>query len=587
MKASDGVERSDLRGYLRVLRSRALVIILSATLVVGLAMAYSFVKRPVYSATASVLVPQQQAASALDIQNTQSPAAASLQRSLADEQQFAEGDAVRKAADRSLGYDADTSVGSSTSADILTFTSTSGDASAAAGVANTYAETYTTQRRDSQVLQYAQQVTALQTSIAGLQSQAESLPTGSAQQLGLQESIQTLTQSVRQTQAAAEVASQVGPIVVKAATVPQAPTSPKPVRNGILGLVVGLVLGVGLAFLLDRLDDRITSRQVAEESSGGLPVVGTIPKVPAWRGKGGPQVALLVDPSSNVAEAYRSLRTAVQFVGIDSPMRVVGITSALAGEGKTTAVANLAVSFSRSGLRVIVVSCDLRRPRIQEIFKVRNDVGLTSVILGRASVTDVMLPALNEPRLRLVPSGPIPPNPAEILSLDHIRTIVQTMIKNSDIVLLDCPPVLPVTDTLLLSRVVDGMLMVASARSTSRRDLHRSYEMLRQVGAPLLGTVLNQVPTQGGKAYGYGYGYGYGYSPDPDSGASVPWTPQPMGAAHRSDSSIDKDGSPADRTDVLISSGAVAKTTAGSNGHEDRRLSNDQIDQARSRMLTN
>jgi capsular exopolysaccharide synthesis family protein len=492
-------------------------------------MAYSVVKRPVYSASASVLVPEQQAASALDIQNTQSPAAASLQRSLADEQQFAEGDVVRKAAERSLGYEGHISVGSSTTADVLTFTATTGSASTARDVANTYAGAYIAQRRASQVSQYIQQVTALQTSIAQLQSKAASLPAHSAQQEGLSESIQTLTNSVQQTQAAADVASQVGPIVVKAAATPITPVSPKPVRNGILGLIVGLVVGVALAFLLERLDDRITSRKVAEDASDGLPVVGSIPTVPSWRTKGNPQVALVVDPSSNVAEAYRSLRTAVQFIGIDSPMRVVGVTSSVAGEGKTTAVANLAVSFSRSGLRVIVVSCDLRRPRIQELFKVSNDVGLTSVVLGQASVNDVIFPVLDEPRLRLVPSGPIPPNPAEILSLDHTRRIVQTLMEYSDIVLLDCPPVLPVTDAMLLSRLVDGMLVVASARSTSRRDLHRSYEMLRQVGAPLIGTVLNEVPLKGTEAYGYGYGYTG--SPDPGRDDASPRQTEPMAAS--------------------------------------------------------
>ena len=178
------------------------------------------------------------------------------------------------------------------------------------------------------------------------------------------------------------------------------------------------------------------------------------------------------------------------------------------GEGKTTAVANLAVSFARAGQRVIVISCDLRRPRIHEFFGLRSETGLTSVLIGQAPLSDAILAVEGEPRLRVIPSGPVPPNPAEILSLKRVEDVVEVLGKNGDIVLLDCPPVLPVTDALLLSRLVDGILVVASAKSTSRRDLHRSIELLHQVQAPVLGTILNRVPVDGSYAYGYG-GYGY------------------------------------------------------------------------------
>jgi capsular exopolysaccharide synthesis family protein len=272
-----------------------------------------------------------------------------------------------------------------------------------------------------------------------------------------------------------------------------------------------LIVGVGLAFLVERLDDGINSREAAERAADGLPVVGLIPMVDSWKRRGSHHVALLEDPNSMVSEAYRSLRTSVQFLSIDHPTRVIGITSSVPDEGKTTAVANLAVSFARAGQRVIVVSCDLRRPRIHQFFQLENRVGLTSLLLDTTSVSKALQPIPAEPNLRLLSSGPVPPNPAEILSHDGVRQLVEQLAAKSDIVLLDCPPVLPVTDAVLLSRLVDAMLVVAAAKSTSTRELHRTFEMLRQVGAPALGTILNRVPTEGGYAYSYGYGYGYGY----------------------------------------------------------------------------
>ncbi len=365
------VEQTDLREYLHILNRRKLVIALTVVVVLGLALAYSVVKTPIYSASATVLVPQQQATSALNIQNSQLPAAQSLQRSLSDEQQFAKGDAVKQAATSKLGYAASVGVGASSTADVLTFTGHSTDKATAAAIANAYANGYITARRTNQVAQYTQQVTALQTSIAQLQAKANALAPTDPQRAALQQSVTSLTQTVQQTQAAAQLVSQTGPTVVNGAVIPKSPTSPKPVRNGLLGLLVGLIIGVGLAFLVERLDDGINSRETAERAADGLPVVGLIPMVDAWRAKGSHHLALVEDPTSNVSEAYRTLRTAIQFLSIDEPKRVIGITSSVPGEGKTTAVANLAVSFARAGQRVIVVSCDLRRPRIHEILRRR------------------------------------------------------------------------------------------------------------------------------------------------------------------------------------------------------------------------
>jgi len=511
MDELETADNTDLRAYLNILNRRKLAIALTTLLVLAAALAYSFVKTPVYTAKATVLVPEQQASNALNIQNSQLPASDALIRALSDDQQFAQGDAVKQQAQQLLGYKAKASVGMSSTADVLTFTANSTDEQGAAAIANAYARAFISARRVNQVSQYTQQVTALQASITQLQARQASLSPKDPQYAAIQQSIDSLVQSVQQAQATSQVAGQVGPSVINAATVPTSPSSPNPVRNGLLGLVVGLILGVGLAFLIERLDDGVNSREAAEAATGGLPIVGLIPMVDAWKAKGSHHLALVEDPTSNVSEAYRTLRTSVQFLSIDEPKHVVGVTSSVPNEGKTTAVANLAVSFARAGQRVIVVSCDLRRPRLHTFFGDGDRHGLTSVLLRQCTLGEALHPVKGEPNLRVMPSGPVPPNPAEILSLDRVREVVDTLVQNCDLVLLDCPPVLPVTDTLLVSRLADGMLVLASAKTTSRRDLHRTVELLNQVHAPLIGTILNRVPLDGGYAYGYGYGYGYGY----------------------------------------------------------------------------
>jgi receptor protein-tyrosine kinase len=448
MEQSGHPGRSHLRGYVQVLSRRRFLIVVTALVGAGLALAWSFATLRTYSASAVVLIP--------------APAAGSPQRTLADELQMARGDSVRRAAISALGYRAGASVSSGSRADVLTFTAHSRDRARAAAVANAYAIAFLAER-----------------------------PAGT-------------------------VGAANTPTIVKAAITPVSDRVRTLVSNGIIGLLAGLIAGIGLAFLADHLDEDISSRRVAEDACGGLPVVGVIPNVRSWR-RQGTHVALAEDASSGVAEAYRTLGTSVQLLGSAGPNRVVAVTSAGPGEGKTTAVANLAVCFARAGRRVIVLSGDLRRPKVHEFFGLTNETGVTSLYSRNAGVADVLLPVPAEPRLRVIPSGPIPANPAEILSVDGMRELCGVLRKNSDLVLIDCPPVLPVTDALLLSQMADGVLIVASVPSGSRTDLDRAYRMLELVHAPVLGTMLNRVPTRGPRARGYGYTFSGGHAARPPS----------------------------------------------------------------------
>ncbi len=511
LELREATHEDAVRTYLRVLNRRKFTIILVTVIVLALAIAYVEVKTPVYTASAQVLVPEQAATSALQpTANAQTPTV-NVQRLLSDAQQFAQGNQTKAAAQAILHGTPKVTITASTTDDVLTFAATSANRGQAANVANAYSRAYISADRANQVGQYTGQVTALHTSIGKLQRQVASAQTGSQQRAADRSSISSLTQSLQQLQAASQLVAQTGPTVINAASVPTAPSSPKKVRDGVLGLVVGLVLGVALAFLRDRLDDKVKSTRDIEDVSGGLPIVGSIPLVSSWRKGKKTHIALMEDADSTVSEAYRTLRTSIQFLGIDEVQRVIAVTSSTPDEGKSTATANLAVSFARAGQRVVVVSFDFRRPRLHLFFGLDNQVGATSVLLGQSTLADALREVPGESNLRVLSSGPVPPNPAEILSLDRVRQLVDVLADNADVVLLDCPPVLPVTDTLLVSRLCDTMLVLTVAASTKRGDLSRTYELLAQVQAPVRGTIVNRVPSRGAYASGYGYGYGYGY----------------------------------------------------------------------------
>ena len=235
------------------------------------------------------------------------------------------------------------------------------------------------------------------------------------------------------------------------------------------------------------------------------PSSGLIPALTVWKRRDAPYVVSLADPQSPGAEAYRTLRTSIQFLGLDYPVRVLQVTSPSEQEGKTTTLANLAVTFAQAGRRVAVLDCDFRRPRMHEFFGLSNDVGFTSVLLGRCSVGDALQPVPSQRGLFLWASGPLPPNPSELLASDRTAEAIAVLRQHVEILVIDSPPVLPVTDALVLSSLVDATLLVSNSGRTSKRAVKRTVELLRQVGAPLVGAVLNGVVNTRTSPYTYGY----------------------------------------------------------------------------------
>lgn len=289
------------------------------------------------------------------------------------------------------------------------------------------------------------------------------------------------------------------------AGLPTTPISPKPKTNLLLGLGGGLVLGYLIVFLRRALETRIRSSEELTEIMG-VGLFGSMPKVT----DGSPSLDATDREGTLAAEAIRQVRTALSFSSVDRRVQCVAITSANQGEGKTTVATQLAQVFARSGREVVIIDADLRRPAVADTLAVDGSIGLSELLSGQASFADVIQRS-DEEGLYILPAGQTPPNPSEMLGSETFRNLLDALSEDY-FVIVDAPPVLPVTDASIIATVVDGIVFIAVAGGTKKPEIVAAHRMLTQVHGHILGTVLNMVPLRGADSTSYGYyGSKYGY----------------------------------------------------------------------------
>lgn len=299
------------------------------------------------------------------------------------------------------------------------------------------------------------------------------------------------------TGAPAFVARIVGP-----ASISQTPVAPNVVLNVIVGLMLSLFIGIAGSVLRDLLDRTIKSRQDAEEITGTA-VLATLPFDRQVK-----KQALTNEGQGALAEAFRVLRTNLQFANLDANVELLLVSSAVPDEGKTLVATNLAMSMAQSGRSVLLIDADMRNPNVADLLGLENSVGLMTVLIGRTTLEEATQPHVSG--INFLGTGPRPPNPAEVLDTQAMKDLLAQVRGYYDTVIIDAPPMLPVADASILMREVDGALMLVRYGSTTREQLRLAVTRIETVGGRLFGTILNRTPRRAGDVYGYGYGYGYG-----------------------------------------------------------------------------
>lgn len=301
---------------------------------------------------------------------------------------------------------------------------------------------------------------------------------------------------------------------IQPAIAPEGPASPNVPLNIALGLLVGLAVGVGIAVLRNVLDNRLhSSHDIALVTD--KPILGGISIDPDTKKR---PLVVHADPRNPRSEAFRSLRTNLQFLNVEEGPRSFVVTSSVPGEGKSTTICNLAIALAETGARVALVDGDLRLPKIADYMGLEGGIGLTDVLIGRAEL-DHVLQRWGRGQMFVLPSGRIPPNPSELLGSKSMARLLETLGQDFDYVLIDTPPLLLVTDAAVVSRLTGGAILVAASGRTKRNELSAAVRALEHIGSRLLGVVVTMMPVKGPDSYGYGQ-YGYGVT-HPDAAEEI------------------------------------------------------------------
>ena len=378
-----------------------------------------------------------------------------------------------------------------------------------------YIETVQTQRFQESKRSLQEQIQRLQEEISTLQARIEeerqTAGDGNPDLLPLQTQLATLQSSyanlyqqyeeVRLAEARAQ-----DTVVLTEPALSARKVRPQTARNTLMALIIGLMLGLGAAFLIEYLDDTVkTPDDIARMTD--IPLLTGIATVQEEDAL--PLVAH-TRPKSPVSEAFRILRTNIQFAGVDKPLRSLVITSPGPSEGKSFITANLGIVMAQMGHKVIIVDADLRRPMQHRFFNVPKNVGLTNVLVANPhTILDDALRETEVPNLWVLPSGSTPPNPSELLGSRRMQEVLEELLERADLILFDTPPALAVTDASILAKNADGVLVITQVGGTRIPALYQTLLELDRVGVRVIGTVLNQLPPKGSRYYSYYY---YHYS---------------------------------------------------------------------------
>lgn len=364
-----------------------------------------------------------------------------------------------------------------------------------------------------------QQLAKLQTSIteteqAILDRENELLTIDSARELtakqaeirALQEKLVTLQRNYAELLATTQRGAVNALRMLEPAARPNEPVSAELAKNMLVAAVVGFVLAAGGAFLLEYLDKTFRDSEHVKTALN-VPLLGSIPAMNNSKEGGDDKLIMMHNNSTDAVEAYRMIRTNLQFSAVDHSLRLLLVTSAEVKDGKSLTAANISIALASAGKKVVLVDADLHRPIQQRLFKLYNHVGVTTALLtGAEDVSQLLQPTL-VPGLSVLTSGPLPPNPAELLGTRRMDDILAKLQEIADIVLIDSPPITAVVDSLILGTHVDGVLLVVRAQKTRRDLVKRTLEALHQVQARVVGAVFNAVPSPQMEFYNHKYGY--------------------------------------------------------------------------------
>ncbi|MEW6554200.1 MAG: polysaccharide biosynthesis tyrosine autokinase [Actinomycetota bacterium] len=514
----------ELKDYINVIKKRKWWVIGSILLVTGAALLYSFfLQNTVYQATSWVVIKEKPLESTV-LEETISELSTQPERSLQTQVELLKTKEMAKKVVDALqlelspsGLMAKISVEPLSNTNIIAIKATDRYPELARDIANQYAVVYQEWRRSENVKEIAKARAEVWEVLQSTKDEAIDLSRQIESRFGNQAIPEELKveqqiaynyyvdlQRIYRELSISEDLMSGGLEVIVDDDVPTSPVNPRPVRNGVLAFFLGTILGLGLAFLVDYLDDAIESREEVQRLYDA-PVLGEIPRYRDLEGEQRRSSLVMVsEPKAPISESFRALRTNIQYVNYERQLKAIMVTSAGPGAGKTFVLANLAVSLAEAGHRVIVVCCDMRRPTMHEFFHLSNAEGLSTVLVGKMTLEEA-LKSPGKRNLQVLTSGPLPPNPSELIGSRRMNELLARAKAMADFVLIDTPPVLAVSDAAVLAPRTDGVLVVCGMGVAKRDDARKTRDLLQQVNSNVIGVVLNYME----EARNYGYYYYY------------------------------------------------------------------------------